>query len=147
MNATVMYFATPEEAANAFYKALECCDLEAMMAVWGSGEDIVCVHPSGIRLIGQKAIHESWQTILGQREMQRMTVDISGLVTWSSAFIAVQSSLEIIYIGNDPAPHGPLLVTNVFMNGRAGWRLVSHHATEANESESHRIIKKHHSLH
>jgi len=145
VNASAIYFATPEDAANAFYKALERCDLEALMAVWGSGEDIVCIHPGGNCLIGHKAIYDSWQNILGQRGTEDLKIDVYVLTTWNSPFISVQTSLETIYVGN--APRGPLLVTRVFLNGRAGWRLVSHHATQAGPSESHKILKKNHSLH
>jgi len=142
-----MYFASPEDAANAFCKALEGCDLETLMAVWGSGEDLVCIHPGGNCLIGHKAIYDSWQKILGQHETRRLKIDASTLMTWSSAFISVQTSLEVIYVGNDQTPRGPLLVTRVFMNGRSGWRLVSYQATKAGPSESYKILKETHSLH
>ena len=46
-------FPTAQDAENAFYEALERCDLEGMMAVWAEDEDIVCVHPAGGRCAGR----------------------------------------------------------------------------------------------
>ena len=43
-------FPAAQDAENAFYEALERCDLDGMMAVWAEDEDIVCIHPTGARL-------------------------------------------------------------------------------------------------
>jgi hypothetical protein len=34
-----------------------------MMAVWSEDEEVVCVHPGSIRLIGLSAIRESWRQL------------------------------------------------------------------------------------
>ena len=36
-------FPTAQDAENAFYEALERCDLDGMMAVWAEDEEILCV--------------------------------------------------------------------------------------------------------
>jgi ketosteroid isomerase-like protein len=51
------------EVEAAFYDALHRADLEALMALWAD-EEIVCIHPGGVRLIGHAAIRASWETIL-----------------------------------------------------------------------------------
>ena len=56
-------FPTAQDAENAFYEALERCDLDGMMAVWAEDEDILCVHPTGGRLTGQDQVRESWAQI------------------------------------------------------------------------------------
>jgi len=58
------YFATAEEAELAFYDALERADLTRLMQVWADNEEIVCVHPGGLRVVGLHAVKESWQEIL-----------------------------------------------------------------------------------
>ena len=45
-------FKTAQDAETAFYEAQEKADLDAMMAVWADDDDIVCVHPGGMRLSG-----------------------------------------------------------------------------------------------
>ena len=57
-------FATAEEAELAFYDALERADLTRLMQVWADDEEIVCVHPGGLRVIGHHAVNESFQEIL-----------------------------------------------------------------------------------
>ena len=57
-------FATAEEAELAFYDALERADLTRLMQVWADDEEIVCVHPGGLRVVGLHAVKESWQEIL-----------------------------------------------------------------------------------
>ena len=56
-------FPTAQDAENAFYEALERCDLESMMAVWAEDEEIICVHPAAGRLTGQDQVRESWAQI------------------------------------------------------------------------------------
>ena len=57
-------FATAEAAEHAFYDALERADLSMLLQVWAEDEDIICVHPGGLRLVGHHAVKESWQEIL-----------------------------------------------------------------------------------
>src|SRR6266436_5069071 len=56
-------FPTAQDAENAFYEALERCDLDGMMAVWAEDEDIFCIHPTGARLTGQDEVRSSWAKI------------------------------------------------------------------------------------
>src|SRR5262245_28748700 len=58
------------EVETAFYDALNRADLEALMALWADDEEIVCVHPGGPRLIGHRAIRESWSAILERGGLQ-----------------------------------------------------------------------------
>ena len=55
---------SPAEVEAAFYDALNRADVEALMALWADDEEIVCVHPGGARLIGHRAIRESWTMLL-----------------------------------------------------------------------------------
>src|SRR3989454_935784 len=56
-------FPAAQDAENAFYEALERCDLDGMMAVWAEDEDIVCIHPTGPRLTGQDEVRSGWARI------------------------------------------------------------------------------------
>src|SRR5881409_2565703 len=85
-------FPTAQDAENAFYEALERCDLEGMMAVWAEDEDIVCVHPAGPRLTGQDQIRESWARIFSGGPRAR--VHITNQVPISGMMLAVHSVHE-----------------------------------------------------
>jgi len=125
-------FPTAQDAENAFYEALERCDLEGMMAVWAEDEDIVCVHPGGPRLTGQDQIRESWARIFSGGARAR--VHITNQVAISGMMLAVHSVHENFTIEGQPrsdAQPVPVVATNVYLRTAAGWRMIVHHASPA----------------
>ncbi len=122
-------FPTAQDAENAFYEALERCDLEGMMAVWAEDEEIVCVHPAGQRLCGQDQVRESWARIFAAGPRARVTV--SQQVAISAMMLAVHSVHEGFVVEGDPRPTAPILATNVYLRTAAGWRMIVHHASPA----------------
>ena len=102
------HFATAEEAEDAFYEAIGRADLEALMNVWADDEEIVCIHPTGIRLSGSAAIRESWRGIFANNP--KLTVTIRRSVLWKGGLMAVHSVFETLYLGEQPTPHGPIVV-------------------------------------
>ncbi len=124
-------FATPEEAELAFYDALERADLVRLMQVWSDDEEIICVHPGGLRMVGLHAVKESWQEILAQGALH---IRPAKLVTTQSMMSTVHSLIEQItvrsQIGTEVAH---CYATNVYHKGPTGWRMVMHHASAAPE--------------
>ena len=122
-------FPTAQDAENAFYEALERCDLDGMMAVWAEDEDIVCVHPAGPRLTGQGQVRSSWARIFaggpGARVQTSHQVAISGMM------LAVHSVHEDFTLPGEARPRAPILATNVYLRTAAGWRMIVHHASPA----------------
>ncbi len=123
------FFASAEDAENAFYEAIARADLDALMNVWADDEEIVCIHPTGVSLCGLTAIRESWRTIFANNP--RLTVRITRRIAWSGMLLTVHNLTETLYLANEPTPHGPMLATNVFQRGAKGWRLLSHHSSAA----------------
>jgi uncharacterized protein (TIGR02246 family) len=124
-------FPTAQDAENAFYEALERCDLEGMMAVWAEDDEIVCVHPAGARLTGQDEVRESWAKIFAAGPRARLTIDRQ--VAISGMMLAVHSVFENFTIPNEKAERQPvpIIATNVFLRTAAGWRMIVHHASPA----------------
>ena len=124
-------FPTAQDAENAFYEALERCDLEGMMAVWAEDEDIVCVHPAGPRLTGQDQIRESWTRIFSGGPRAR--VHITSQVAIRGMMLAVHSVHENFTIESQRRADAPVPVvaTNVYLRTAAGWRMIVHHASPA----------------
>jgi uncharacterized protein (TIGR02246 family) len=122
-------FTTPQEAEAAFYEAFEKADLEAMMAVWADDEDIVCVHPGGVRLSGMAQVREAWRQIFagGQtlRFRLRQQQSLNGMT------LAVHSAYEQISVAGEAQARDPVIVTNIYMRTENGWRMVVHHASPA----------------
>jgi ketosteroid isomerase-like protein len=120
-------FPTPQDAENAFYEALERCDLELMMAVWAEDEEIVCVHPGGPRFSGQEQVRDSWRQIFASD--QRLRVQVAQQVAISGVMFALHSAHEVITVAGEPRPRPPVVVTNVYLRTAAGWRMIVHHAS------------------
>ena len=122
-------FATAEAAEQAFYDALEKADLVLLMQVWAEDEEIICVHPGGLRLVGHHAVKESWQEILASGGLH---IRHARCVTLNSMMSATHSLIETIIV---QGPEGPeqafCFATNIYHKGPAGWRLVMHHASAA----------------
>ena len=56
-------YTSPQDAANAFYQAFEARDIDAMMATWADDEDVVCIHPGGVRHVGYEAVRHSFEQL------------------------------------------------------------------------------------
>ena len=122
-------FPAAQDAENAFYEALERCDLDGMMAVWAEDEDIVCIHPTGARLSGQDEVRSGWARIFAGGPGAR--VQISLQVAISGMMIEVHSVHENFTVEGDPRPRPAVIATNVYLRTPAGWRMIVHHASPA----------------
>jgi len=122
-------FTTPQEAEAAFYEAFEKADLDAMMAVWADDDEIVCVHPGGVRLAGMAQVRESWRQIFAAGQTLRFRLrhqqSLSGMT------LVVHSVCEQISVAGETQERGPVISTNIYMRTENGWRMVVHHASPA----------------
>ena len=126
---TPTIFTTPQDAATAFYRAFEAKDIDAMMAAWAEDEDIVCVHPGGPRLVGFDAVRVGWEQIFAGET--KLLFRLEELVVIETVGMALQSAIEQVTVGDNPAPRGTAIASNVFLRTPSGWRIVLHHASPA----------------
>lgn len=122
-------FATPQETEDAFYEALEHADLTRLMQVWADDEEVVCIHPGGLRVVGLKAVEESWQAILAAGPLHIRPMQP---VVMQSIASAVHILVE--HVETARGPHDGYVscyATNIYHKGATGWRLVMHHASAA----------------
>ncbi|MDR3298548.1 MAG: nuclear transport factor 2 family protein [Candidatus Accumulibacter sp.] len=125
---TPLFYATAEDAEDAFYEAIAQANLDALMAVWADDEDnLVCIHPTGQRVDGHAAIRESWRAIFAGNP--RFSMRLHSKTRWESAFISAHCVVETLYLQADRTAHGPMLSTHIFIRGVNGWRLVSRHSS------------------
>ncbi len=121
------FFATPEEAAAAFYSAFMRADTEAMMQVWAEDEDVVCVHPGAMPLVGYAAVRSAWESVFASSPAMRFELRDE---TWhTSAALVTQTVVEWIKFPDDDAARGAVAATNVFVRTMQGWRLLIHHGS------------------
>lgn len=130
---TVPDLSTPEHASNAFYAAFARRDPAAMMAVWSSADDSVCIHPMSQRLIGAAAIRRSWADIFRDAPALRFRNRGSQFVT--GATLAIETVVEVIFVDGTDTAHPAMLATNAFRLEDGHWRMVLHHAGPLAEDE------------
>lgn len=122
-------FATPEEAEHAFYEALEQGNTVRLMQVWADDEEIVCIHPGGLRIVGHCAVHESWQHMLANgplhiRPLRPLIIP--------SMMCAVHVLVEQVAVHTrEGMQFANCYATNIYHKSPAGWRMVMHHASSA----------------
>lgn len=125
-------FATAEAAEEAFYDAMQRGDLEGMLALWVDDEDAVCVHPSGARLVGLRAIRASFEEIFAQGGVDVRPTEAR---VHLGAMIAVHNLVEkIVVSGRMGTEIVECVATNVYLKDASGWRIVVHHSSPAGES-------------
>lgn len=125
-------FATAEAAEEAFYDAMQRGDLAGMMELWADDDDAVCVHPSGTRLVGLRAIRASFEEIFAQGGVD---VRPSRPNVQQGATVAVHNLIEkVVVSGRQGSRVVECVTTNVYLKGAAGWRIVLHHSSPGGET-------------
>lgn len=124
---TTMY-ATPQDAEDAFYDAFEDADLERMRSVWADDDSVTCIHPMSPAIMGQKAVMESWQYILGSDAKMGVTIRHGQWIEHGDLAIHIlEQQVTQGAAGQPPMP--PMVATNIYRRTDQGWRLLVHHAS------------------
>ncbi|MGO3743457.1 YybH family protein [Kerstersia sp.] len=122
-------FATPDEAEQAFYKALARQDISGVMQVWADDEEIICISSVGSRIIGQTAVLQAMRELFSRGAVSIRPVRCAATLNMMSAVhVLVEQITERSSAGLKIATRH---VTHVFHKGPTGWRLVLHHASPA----------------
>lgn len=108
-------------AANeAFYRAFNERDIEAMDELWSRESPVWCVHPGWDPLSGRDTVMQSWRAILGNPLQTKIVAGGASVLTRGD--MALVSCREL-------AAGNPLAATNVFVHEGEGWKLVQHHSS------------------
>ena len=124
-------YTTAQEAEDAFYDALARADLEAMMQVWSEDDEVSCIHPGGGRVCGLAAIRESWRELFASGA--HLDIHLSQTVTVLTLTMAMHQHFEYVSLESDERVPPAIPVTNIFVLGPLGWRMVTHHASPPSE--------------
>ncbi len=113
-------------ANAAFYAAFSTHDARAMEKVWAAGKPVSCIHPGRTAITGRDAVMRSWQAILGNPEVVRITPHAEKVhVRGDIAFV---TCVEQVVVASRPQF---LAATNIFVRTGAIWAMVHHHAGPA----------------
>lgn len=118
---------SPDDLEQAFYEAMRRGDLTQMMACWAEEDEVVCIHPGGLRLVGVAAIRASFEALFAQGPVQ---VHPEQVLRTDALASAVHHVIERVQQDGAQGPHtGWAQATNVYHKTAQGWRMVCHHAS------------------
>ncbi len=130
MSSPIMMSSEPAVlAANeAFYRAFEKKDLEAMTAVWSQGTGSLCIHPGRNALRGWDAVRSSWEAIFRHTsyleiETEIVRVDVSG----DLAYVVLTET--VLQVTGRRQSKAQSVATNVFERMGEKWYLIHHHGS------------------
>ena len=114
-----------ERANEAFYRAFEARDLEAMGSIWADREYAGCILPGQGLVSGWKEIRESLAALFGGTGKIRFRLgDLHVVQRGDLAWISV---VENVHHGDDVLI--AVQATNLFERGKDDWRMILHHAS------------------
>lgn len=116
-------------AANeAFYRAFEKKNIEAMSAVWSKGTGCLCIHPGRNALHGWEAIGSSWEKIF--KNTQYLEIEITVVTTEVNGNLAYVILVEnLLQVSGSRRIQAQSMATNIFERMAQRWYLVHHHGS------------------
>jgi uncharacterized protein (TIGR02246 family) len=131
--------ASPDEVEAQFYQALREADIHKLMALWAEDEEVICVHPGGPRVIGQRAIRIAFEAMFSNGAIAAHPERVRRLHMPDAA---VHNLVERIELQTGAGPRtGFVLATNVYFRTAQGWRLMAHHASPGTPQETPEIVE------
>jgi ketosteroid isomerase-like protein len=113
---------------QAFYRAFEKKDLEAMESVWSKGMGCLCIHPGRDALKGWTDIRESWERIFQNTRYLEIDTDILTLeVSGDLAYLVLVE--QVLQIGSGRRLEAQSMATNGFERMAGRWYMTHHHGS------------------
>jgi len=120
-------FATPQDAEDAFYDALDDADAERMHRVWDESPDVACLLPMQALAHGPD-VYKVWEPLMkGEVHLDIQVRHIRWLEVGEVAIHYVEETVTVPGRGKQP----PVYATNVFRKGDRGWRMILHQNSPA----------------
>jgi ketosteroid isomerase-like protein len=115
-------------ANDAFYRAFEKKDLEAMSLVWSQGTGSLCIHPGRNALRGWRDIEFSWlQIFRSPKYLEIETEIISVEIRENIAYVILIEKL--LQVSGGRSVQAQSMATSIFENMASKWYLVHHHGS------------------
>lgn len=116
------------ETNQAFYRAFEKKDIEAMEAVCSKGIGSLCVHPGRKALKGWEAIRQSWTQIFKATRYLEIDLDVISVET-SGDLAYVVLVEKVMQVAGSRRVEAKSMATNMFERMGGKWYLVHHHGS------------------
>lgn len=115
-------------ANDAFYRAFEKKNLEAMESVWSQGIGSLCIHPGRDALKGWASIRDTWEQIFKHTSYLEVDTEIIS-VEISGALAYVVLIENVLQIGSGRRIEAQSMATNIFEQMAERWYMVHHHGS------------------
>jgi ketosteroid isomerase-like protein len=123
-----MTIAAALAANQAFYRAFEKKDLDAMRSIWSQGTSSVCIHPGSAVLRGWEQIETSWQQIFRNTAYMEVEIDvIAADLSGNFAYLVLTENLLQVVRGR--RIEAQTIATNIFELMSGKWYLIHHHGS------------------
>lgn len=115
-------------ANNAFYRAFEKKDMDAMSAIWSQGIGTLCIHPGRNALRGWKDIRASWEMIFKNTNYIEIETEIiKADVRNEIGYVVLVETVLQVSAGRRIQAQS--MATNVFEFLGGKWYLIHHHGS------------------
>jgi ketosteroid isomerase-like protein len=120
-------YASPQDAEDAFYDAIDERDAERLRGVWEDSPDIACLLPMQPLLHGEQ-VHEAWTPLF--RGDFHLDIEVGHIRWLETGDLAIHYLEERVGVPGRPA-QPPVLATNIYRRGADGWRMILHQNSPA----------------
>ena len=117
------------QATNeAFYRAFEKKDIEAMEQLWSKGSGSLCIHPGQSALKGWDDIRRSWVQIFKNTQYLEIDIDlVTTEVNSTIAYIVLTETVRQVIRRRQMVAKST--ATNIFEKMGDRWYLIPHHGS------------------
>jgi ketosteroid isomerase-like protein len=119
-----MTFATPQQAEDAFYDAIDDNDLEGMLKAWEESQETICLLPMHALQQGREAIARSWGEMMAPKH--QVEVSVRHIHWHEGDELAIHIVEETVAVGPERQLQPPIYATNIYRKGASGWRMLMH---------------------
>ncbi len=113
---------------EAFYRAFEKKDMEAMERVWSKGAGCLCIHPGRPALKGWDDIRRSWMQIFQHTQYLEIDIDlVSTEVNGTVAYVVLTETVRQVVQRREMTAKS--MATNIYEKMGDRWYLIHHHGS------------------
>jgi len=115
-------------ANEAFYRAFEKKNLEAMSQVWSQGTASLCIHPGRNALRGWKQIRDSWELIFKNTKYLEIEIEVIATeIRDTTAYVVLVE--RVLQASSGRTIKAESIATNIFEQMAGKWYLIHHHGS------------------
>ena len=122
------------EIETAFYAALSGGDIEAMMALWSTDEDIICILPNVPYTQGHIEVRELWENLFNIGQFKAHILATHSFDNMLTAVHTLLVHVQIKSAQNGETQAFNLHTTQVYLKSEQGWKISVYHATVAQDN-------------